>query len=484
MSTRVLENYEPKEVLYFFEEISKIPHGSYNEKQISDYLVKFAIDRNLKYVQDEALNVIIYKEATENMKAKLSVILQGHIDMVCEKNSGTIHDFKKDSLKLEVNGDFLSATGTTLGADNGVAVAMALAILDSNEIEHPSLECVFTVEEEVGLRGAKVLDTNLLNSKIMINLDTDEEGIFLTSCAGGLKAEFIIDVELENMKKNYGEYEIRVSGLKGGHSGAEIHKQRGNSNVILGRILNELNNEFDIYASHISGGAQDNAIPRESTAKICISDLEIENLKTKLEKIINDLKNEFRVSDTNLKIELNETTHSVKIYNKETLNKIISALILIPNGIDSMSLEIDGLVETSNNIGVIVDNQNTINIMCALRSSVASRKFDLLNRIQLLAKNIGCKCVANSDYPAWEYNPNSKVRDVYAETYKEIFGVEPKIDAIHAGLECGILSEKMEGVDIIAFGPDIIDAHTPDEKVSISSLEKCYKLLVAGFKNL
>ncbi len=482
--SRILENYEPKKVLYFFEEISKIPHGSYNEKRISDYLVNFAKERKLKYVQDKALNIIIYKKATKTMLNKPSVILQGHMDMVCEKNAGTDHDFENDSLKLQVDGDFISAKGTTLGADNGIAVAIALAILDSDDVEHPPLECLFTVEEEVGLRGAKVVEATNFKSKLMINLDTDTEGIFLTSCAGGLKVEFIIDADFTELKEEHDTFNLKVFGLKGGHSGAEIHKQRGNSNVILGRVLSSLKNEFNIFVSSIEGGAKDNAIPREATATIQVLKSDLSEVKVKLDDIVSSIKDEFRISDQGLKIELTNEKLENKVYTEDTLNKIISSLSLIPNGIDTMSMEIEGLVETSNNIGVIENNGNTISILCAIRSSVATKKYDLLRRVELLAKNLKCTCVANSDYPAWEYNPQSFLRDVYAKTYKEIFNVEAKIDAIHAGLECGILSEKIPFVDIIAFGPDIIDAHTPDERVSISSIEKCYRLLTEGFKNL
>ncbi len=481
---RVLEKYEPKKVLYFFEEVCKVPHGSYNEKRISDYLVDFAKERNLKYVQDDALNVIIYKEATGSMKEKPSVILQGHMDMVCEKNAGTEFDFEKDALKLEVNEDFISAKGTTLGADNGIAVAIALAILDSRDVEHPALECLFTVEEEVGLRGAKVIDATNFKSNLMINLDTDTEGCFLTSCAGGLKAEFIINKEFTTLNEEYETFKLKILGLKGGHSGAEIHKQRGNSNVILGRILNELKSETNIFVSSISGGAKDNAIPREAEATVHVLSKDVQNVKQNLNTTTNNIKNEFRVSDAGLTIQLEESNKVTSVFTEDTLNKIISALILIPNGINTMSMEIDGLVESSNNIGVIVNNETTINILCALRSSVASNKYDLLNKIKVVANSLNCKCIANEDYPAWEYRPTSLLRDVYAKTYKETFGVEAKIDAIHAGLECGILSEKMPNVDIIAFGPNIIDAHTPDERVSISSIEKCYKLLINGFKNL
>ncbi len=482
--TRILENYEPKKVLYFFEEISKIPHGSYNEKEISDYLANFAKERNLKFIQDDALNIIIYKEATKGMENKPSVILQGHMDMVCEKNADTVHDFEKDSLKLEVKDDFISARGTTLGADNGIAVAIGLAILDSDDVEHPALECLFTVEEEVGLTGAKAIDASNFKSKCMINLDTDTEGIFLTSCAGGLKAEYIIDTDFIEISQGYDAFEVKVLGLKGGHSGAEIHKQRGNSNVILSRVLSNLKDKYNIYLSSISGGAKDNAIPRESQAIIHILKSDLDEVKNMFNKIVNDIKSEFRTSDAGLKIELISTEAENKVYTEKTLNKILSSISLIPNGIDTMSMEIEGLVETSNNIGVIINNGKTINILCAIRSSVATKKYDLLRRIKLLAKNLDCTCVENSDYPAWEYNPKSLLRDVYAKTYTEVFGVEAKIDAIHAGLECGILSEKMPEVDIIAFGPDIIDAHTPDERVSISSIEKCYKLLINGFKKL
>ncbi len=483
--SKILSGYEPKEVLKYFEEISEIPRGSGNEENISNYLVKFAKDRGFKYIQDEYLNVCIYKDGTKGLENKPSVIIQGHMDMVCEKNEGTEHNFINEGIKLEVNGDWISGKGTTLGADNGVAMAMGLAILDSKTIKHPPIELLITSGEEIGLIGATNFDTSVLKSKMLINLDTGEDGVFLSSCAGGIKFDLNVDIEWIELDGEYEEFLLVVNGLKGGHSGAEIHLQRGNSNVVLSRVLHESGKNVDMYIRDVEGGAKDNAIAREGKSKIFVHKKDINKFKEQLEKSIKDIKNELRVSDSNLNIELvSKKSENKKVYSKETFEKYISSVYLIQKGVATMSLEIDGLVETSNNIGAIKSDDKIIGIRCALRSSVASRKYNVLDEVKLLSKLVGATLKTEGDYPAWEYNPESRLREVFKNSYYELFNSEVKIDAIHAGLECGILTEKMEGVDIIAFGPEMLDIHTPDEKVSITSLEKTYKLLVEGLKRL
>lgn len=481
----VLSNYEPREVLNFFEEISYIPRCSNDEKEISDYLVNFAKNRNLKYYQDEFLNVCIFKDGTKGLENKPSVIIQGHMDMVCEKNEGTEHNFKEDKLKIEVDGDWISAKGTTLGADNGVAVAMGLALLDSNDIKHPPLEVLITSGEEVGLIGATNFDTSILKSTMLINLDTGEDGKFLSSCAGGLKYDLSFEIKWEDLKEGYEYFSLDVTGLKGGHSGADIHLQRGSSIIILARVLYELSKKNDIYINSITGGAKDNAIPREARAGLLIKSSNLKNFKNDLELITTKIKNEYRVSDSNLNINIKKLNKKIeKVYSKETFNKVVSSIYLTQKGVASMSLEIDGLVETSNNIGAITSIDEKINIRCALRSSVASRKYNILDEVILLSKLLGANLTVDGDYPAWEYNPKSKLREVFKKAYKELFNEEVIIDAIHAGLECGILTEKMNNVDIIAFGPEMPDIHTPDEKVSIKSLDKTYRLLLKGLESL
>lgn len=469
----VLNNLEPAGVFRFFEEISLIPRGSKNEKEISDYLVKFANDRNLEVIQDKSLNVIIRKPATKGYEHVPSIILQGHMDMVCEKNQGTEHDFLKDPLKLRTVDGWIKATGTTLGADNGIAVAFALALLDSNSLPHPSLEVVITSDEEMGMSGAQNLDPSLIKSRILINIDTEEEGELYVSCAGGARGVF--EIPLEKTTTNSEALHLKVRGLQGGHSGADIHLQKGNANKILGRVLDSLNKNLDITLCHISGGSKDNAIPREADAIFISSNIE------ESKKIINNfqltLEKELRVSDSGIKLEVDSVTVD-SAFSKEISSKIINAVALHPNGIKTISLDIDGLVETSLNLGVITCDNNFVKLHSAIRSSVLSLKLSLIEELKTLAKVLDITFKDSAHYPAWQYREDSKIRDLFISVYEKQQGKKPGIKAIHAGLECGLFDEKFENIDMISFGPDIREAHTPEEKVSISSVQKVWDYFV------
>ncbi|MFA5523013.1 MAG: aminoacyl-histidine dipeptidase [Tissierellales bacterium] len=483
--SRVLENIEPKAVFNFFEDMTQIPRCSGNEKAISDYLVDFAKKRKLEVIQDKALNVIIKKPGTKGYENAPTVILQGHMDMVCEKNKDTNHDFSTEPLKLRVENDMVMATGTTLGADNGIAVAYALAILDSDEISHPPLEVLITTDEETGMEGANNLDSNNLKGKILINIDSEEEGTLLVSCAGGIRNIISLPIEWNRCPDGYIAFDLRVRGLKGGHSGMEINKERGNSNIMLGRILKGISDNIDIYLAEISGGAKMNAIPRESDAVILVDPKDKYKVVEEISEWNKVIGNELKTADPDVRIELElSNTTFDKVFSKVTMEKVLAGLALIPNGVQTMSVEIEGLVQSSTNLGVLITNEKEVLLECAIRSSVSTLKFDIVKKMEALANLIGASSSNEGDYPAWEYRKDSYIREVFVNTYKRVYGEEPIITAIHAGLECGLFDEKLDNVDMISLGPNMYDVHTPNERVSISSTNRVWEYLVESLKSI
>lgn len=475
---KVLQNLEPKLVFDFFEKISDIPRGSGNEKAISDYLLKFGKELGLETIQDEALNIIIKKPASKGYENAPTVIIQGHMDMVCEKNNGTDHDFEKDPLKLRVVDDYIYATDTTLGADNGIAVAYGMALLADNNIPHPALEILITTDEETGMSGAMAICKDNLDGKLLINLDNEEEGELLVSCAGGVRTNSSVKIEWQD-KTNKNDLAINISGLKGGHSGMDIIKERGNSNKILGRILKALSEEVEFNIVKINGGSKNNAIPRE--AEVIIS-VDASNVN-KVTSIVNDLtavfSNELKSQDPELKISVNKSTvNETKEFNKATTEKVINLLYLYPNGVNTRSTEIDGLVESSTNLGVLSTGEDYVEFDSAVRSSVPSLKKEIELRIKTITEILGAEFSSKSDYPGWEYDPNSKMREICQKVYKDMAGKEAKIVAIHAGVECGLFNEKLGNLDMISFGPNLYDVHTPQEHMSITSVKNTWNYLL------
>ena len=474
----MLENYEPKTVLKFFEEISKIPRGSGNEKGISDWLVAFAKARGLWAHQDKAFNVVVKKPGTKGLENAPTVIIQGHTDMVCEKNAATKHDFEKDPLQLTVDGDFLKARGTTLGADNGAAVVMALALLDSKDIPHPPIEALFTAGEEIGLIGAGALDGSLLKGRILLNIDSEEEGIFFASCAGGGRADLSYPIEYCDVPSGFLAKTLVVRGLKGGHSGLEITQERGNSCRILARILRILQTKFAVQFTDIGGGSKHNAIPRESQAVIVFDAAKEKEIASEVAGIEAAFKREFSMSDAGLTIGLETCGNAVKkMFAQKLCKNLVTALLTIPNGVEAMSLAIEGLPETSLNIGVITTTEKEVVLTCSLRSSVVSRKEMLAEQLRIVSETTGATIALSGFYPAWEYDNDSPLRKKAMRIFKEMFGKEAEVSGTHGGLECGIFCEKLDGVDIISFGPNIYNAHTPDEKMSLSSFKRMWDFL-------
>lgn len=479
----VLTGVKPERVFGFFEELCGIPHGSGNTKQISDYLVNFAKERGLKYYQDESDNVVIYKNASEGYEDAPVTILQGHCDMVAEKTPESDHDFEKDGLKLMVEGDYLTADGTTLGGDDGIAVAYMMAVLDDDSLKHPALECVITTDEEIGLLGAKALDTSVLNGKYLINMDSEEEGYLWISCAGGLSGISRIPVEYQDID---GEVvEVVIDGLTGGHSGAEIDKNRANANKLMGRFLYELGQKADFSIAELEGGTKDNAITRNSRALLVLNPDEKDILEEYVTTYQTELRKEYSGTDAGICVTAvfrgEKTISALNMISKE---KVVFFLMNVPYGIEKMSGEIEGLVETSNNIGILKLNETEMKASCGVRSSVGSAKLYVSEKIQYLTEFLGGEYTVEGDYPAWEYKKDSKLRDIMVESYKELFGEEPYVKAIHAGLECGLFYDKIPGLDCVSYGPTMKDIHTTEEKLSISSTERMWEYLVKVLENI
>lgn len=475
---KVLNGYEPAEVFHFFEDICGIPHISYHEQALSDYCVAFAKERGLFYEQDELGNVIIIKEATLGYEDVEPIIVQGHLDMVGDKVPECSIDMEKEHINILVDGDYVTADGTTLGADNGIAVAYGLALLDSKDIEHPRLEVVLTVSEEVGLEGATSIDLSCCKAKRLLNIDSEDEGVFTVGCAGGLRVD--CNIPMETTQKTGLVYEIKTVGFLGGHSGIEIDKGRLNANVTLGRFFLYLREKlsFDIIA--MEGGVKDNVIPKNAKALFMIEQGMQEILKQQVEAFNKMLNVESGSSDPDAKLQLAVLTEEkAEVLTSEAKEKVLAALVGMPNGVQTMSPDLKGLVETSLNMGVLKVDGETFWASFSLRSSHESAKMYLAETLKQMTATWGGSVSYHGLYPGWPYARESKLRDLCVKKYKEQYGKEPVIEVIHAGLECGILSSKIEGLDCISIGPNLYDVHTPDEKVSMSSVARVWEFVKA-----
>lgn len=480
------DNLKSKKVFDFFSEISKIPRGSKKEKEISDWLVKFANDRNLEVYQDDYYNVIIKKEASLGYEKYSPLIIQGHIDMVWEKNENIKFDFEKEGIKLKIENGFLKADGTTLGADNGIAVAIALAILDTNEIKHPKLEILLTTDEEVSMTGAINVDVDLLKGNKMINIDTEEFGSIYVSSAGGATIEVLTNNDyITNIEKNEKIYEFKINGLNGGHSGADIHLGLANSIKIMIEMLYNLNSKYNINIVELDGGNKDNAIPRESKA-IFTSIFDVDIIKTELNSYFKHIKEKYFKVDPNINYELKELEDSKKNYTlKYDFNSgcdLLEFYNKFPNGVIKMSDEINGLVQTSLNFGVlkteIKDGRYTFVARALLRSSKLKELDELQEKIIEESSKYNYRSEKVPSFLPWEYRENSTLRNLASNVFKEIFNKEVEIKAIHAGLECGIFVNRMKNLDVISFGPNILGAHTPEERMEINSVELTWEYIV------
>lgn len=478
---RSLENCEPKRVFYYFEELCKIPHGSGNTKQISDYLVSFAKEHGLEYVQDEMNNVVIYKPATEGYEDAPVVILQGHMDMVCEKRPDVDHDFTKDPLNISVKDGYVTANGTTLGGDDGIAVAYGLALLESKDLAHPALEVLITVDEEIGLLGAEGFDCSVLKGKRLINLDSEAEGSLWISCAGGLSG--ISTIPVQRVEAEGQKAAVKITGLMGGHSGAEIDKKRANANVLMGRFLYSLQQETAYEIISLAGGQKDNAITREADAELLVED--INSVKACAEKLQKGFREEYAGTDEGITVEITDLgVASAKVLHPTSREKVLFFLMEVPFGIQKMSGSIDGLVETSTNIGIVKLGEDEFLGSSSVRSSVEAAGAALSDKICYLTEFLGGEYTVQGAYPAWEYRKDSPLRDQMVEVYEEMYGEKPNVVAIHAGLECGLFYKKIEGLDCVSLGPNMKDIHTSEEVLDIASTERVWKYLVKVLESL
>jgi len=465
--------------MQYFKEISKIPRGSGNEQGISDYLMNWAKERGLVAKQDAALNVVIYKPGSKGYENHPALVLQSHMDMVCEKNADTVHDFLTDPITLRQEGDFLYANGTTLGADNGVGMAISMAVLDSSDIAHPPLEVVFTAEEETTMKGISSLDASWISARLMINMDSGDDTTFCVGCAGGGRLKFTVPIKREALPTGLICRTLSVRGLLGGHSGGEIHLGKANSIRMLARALKALP---DVRIISVKGGLKTNAIPREADAIIAISDVgKAEQILSQLQAT---LRSEYRVPDPGISLLLEPADASSDAFSKDSTDKLLQAMLLVPFGVLHMSYDIPGLVETSNNIGVMETEADCVVLDCALRSSVPSRRDFVRQQIEALANGLGCLVEFGHGYPGWTYNPDSPLLAKAINTYRQLYNEEPTIQAVHAGLECGFMLEKIPDMDIISYTGKVYDGHTPTEHLSISSLERAWNYTKELLKQL
>lgn len=478
--------------LRLFEELSVIPRGSGNEKAASDYVAEFAKQRGCEVMQDERHNLIIRKPASPGYESAPAVIFQGHLDMVCEKNKGTEHDFSKDPISFRVEDDFIYAEGTTLGADNGIAVATALALIDSPELAHPELEILMTTEEETTMGGAFALDVSPLKGRRMINFDSDREGVLFVSSAGGINLYHTVPIGKRALRQGDGEvYSINVHGLRGGHSGDDIIHERGNANKLLGRVLDDLRRHVPFALASVNGGMKANAIPREAEAVVYLGENAKEEAKKRIGEWSNLLREEFQATDAEVEVALrpgvqsaNGTAVNEIVFDDATKAAVIQLLALIPNGVLSMDKAIPNLVRTSSNLGVVTTNEDSVVMQSLARSSLRSQTDDVQRILATLAETVGCEFRADSYFPGWPYRADSELRPVFQQVYERQFGTPLDVKAIHAGLECGVLIGKLPDLDAVSYGPNLYDIHTPQEHLSISSVERSWSFLTAVLSEL
>ena len=480
---RKLEGLKPERVFYYFEEICKIPHGSGNTEAISKYLQDFAAEHKLECKSDEIGNVIIYKPGSAGHEQAAPVIIQGHMDMVAEKTPGSAHDFTKDGLDLGVDGDMIFAKDTTLGGDDGIAVAYCLAVLEASDMVHPPLEVVITTDEEVGMLGAAVLDYSALKGRRLINIDSEEEGVFCVGCAGGLSG--ICSIPVQYMEASGMKYTLTITGLKGGHSGICIANGLVNANCMMGRILHSLSGRTEFFISELEGGLKDNAIPRESRAVLLMDESQEAAVREWLDKTQADLRHEYLGTDEGITLTLGkEGAATEPVLHPVSMEKVLFFLVQMPDGITKRSGSIPGLVETSMNLGILRLTPDALEASGSLRSAVESGKDALAERLEYLTEFLGGSFKREGMYPAWEYKADSPLRDLMVETYTELFGKEPVVEMIHAGLECGLFYERIPGIDCISFGPQMHNVHTVSERLSVSSAERMWNFLTEVLKKL
>ena len=483
MESRVLAGLAPERVFRFFEDLCSIPHGSGNTKAVSDYCAAFARERGLRCLQDASNNIVIFQDGTPGYADHPTVILQGHLDMVCAKAPDVQFDFTRDPLRLKVEDGCVTASGTTLGGDDGIAVAMALAILDDPSIPHPPLEAVFTVDEEVGLIGAAAMDCTPLQGRRLINIDSEAEGVLTVSCAGGLRSDLVLPAVAGH---GCGVLcTLTLSGFSGGHSGAEIHLGRGNADVLMGEILQLLSRKYSLQLQSLEGGKQDNAIPAHARSSFLLPADQAGQAQAEAAVWWAEVRPRFAGTDPDCAMDFQICGEVCgTAFSPEDSRKMADLIAAIPNGVQAMSQEIPGLVETSMNLGILLLEGDGLHLTVSVRSNSNGEKEAVRRRLAGIAGQFGADFSTRGEYPAWEYRKDSPLRSVMAEAFTALYGRSPAVEAIHAGLECGLFSEKLPGLDCVSIGPDILDIHTPRERLPIDSVQRTWAYLLAALRAL
>jgi len=479
----VLKGLKPEKVFEYFELLCSVPHGSGNTKQISDLCVAFAKERGLKWRQDEYNNVIIFKPASAGYENAETVILQGHMDMVCAAEPDCGIDMKTDGLNLVVEGDWVKAKGTSLGGDNCIAVAMIMAILDDDKLPHPAIEALFTTDEETGMDGAMGLDVSDLQGKCLVNLDSEEEGFLTVSCAGGVRTECVFPADFETVPENYSTARITVEGLQGGHSGVDIDKGRASATQLMGRFLYRAEKEFDIRLCEITGGTFTNVIPLYCSAVVALENDKLEKLSVLCKEYEEMFKFEYAAVETGMSMSCVEFNGCGKMASAERTAKILSFMLLSPYGVQAMSMDIPGLVQTSLNLGVASTSDAGFVLSYSIRSAILSQKMMLVERLEELCAQCGAEMSCHAAYPGWAFKKDSKLRDAMSDACEAVLGKKPEITATHGGLECGLFMEKIPGLDCVSLGPNMEEVHSVRERLNISSTERLYKIVCNFLEN-
>lgn len=479
-----VRNVEPKILWNHFSDLNAVPRPSKKEERVIEFMMEFGRNLNLETFKDEIGNVIIKKPASPGMENRKTTILQSHLDMVHQKNGDTDFDFDKQGIIMRIDGDWIDAEGTTLGADNGIGVATIMATLSSNDIEHPAIEALFTIDEETGMTGAKEMDGSMFDGQILLNLDTEDDDELSIGCAGGIDTNTAYSYQEIKCSSDSQFFEISIKGLLGGHSGMDIDSGRGNANKWLSRILWTISQNTDIQLIAFDGGGLRNAIPREAHCFVAVSNENASTFEKIYKEMVLKLKDEYKSIESNMIIECNESEAVQSAVSNEDFKKIINALCCVHNGVFRMSPDIDGLVETSSSLARVEIKNGSFITQSLQRSSVDSTRDEVAMSIQSCFENMGCEITQSGEYPGWQPNPNSKILKIMEQLYKDMFNEDPQVKACHAGLECGILGEHLPEVDMISFGPNIRAAHSPDEKVQISSVQKFWKFYLETLKKI
>lgn len=473
----VFEGLEPAKLWENFYDLNQIPRESKHESDVAEWIVEFGKKQGLEVIQDEAGNVKINKPATEGYDDAPKVCIQGHMDMVCEKNEGVDHDFRKDPIKMKIEEGFVRAQGTSLGADNGIGVAAGLTLMEADDLVHPPLEFLFTVDEETGLTGAMELEEGFIEADILINCDSEEDGVFFIGCAGGKNTELKLKLETEEPDAAKAALSVKLKGFKGGHSGLDIDKGRANAIIQLNRLLRELNQDIELDLSMIKGGSAHNAIPREAASVILVDSDNVDTVKKAADEFAKDLVSEYGSKEGKPEIIVEKTDQPETIMDEDTKNTALNFIYGMPNGILSMSPDIEGLVQTSTNLATVETENDMLKILTSQRSSVSSQKDEMAEKVKSVGLLAGAEVVHQGEYPGWQPNPDSPILQKMKKVYQDLYDVEPGQEAIHAGLETGLIGEKVPEIDMVSFGPTINNPHSPDEEVEIETVERFWNVL-------